>query len=208
MTISAESKNLSATTTSKRDAREAGVFMRKKPAVLMLFSLWLLFAVAAPLAAHSDRDGEGHVASAAFQEQDEEASFTLTRLVEDPKKYSLVVTGSNERTVSGSFTVDQLQILRAMMVEAQKIALSGEAVGAKTPITTRFSDKHERAFIVDVEKAANQSQLFLTLKTEQGRRTWNAGKIIRSTRREDGFFFKLLTHLESVLPKATAQSPK
>lgn len=182
--------------------------MREEPVVLMLFLMWLLFAVAAPLTAHADGYGDGRGAFAAFQEQDEEASFTLTRLIEDPKKYSLVVTGSNERTVSGSFTVDQLQILRAMMVEAEKFALSGEAVGAKTPITTRFSDKHERAFMVDVEKAANQSQLFLTLKTEQGRLTWNAGKILRSTRREDGFFFKLLTHLESVLPKAPAQSPK
>lgn len=180
--------------------------MREKPAVLMLFSVWLLFAVATPLTARADGYRDGQSSSAAVQK--EEANFSLTRLPEDPKRYSLVISGTNERIVSGSFTVDQLQILRAIMVEAEKFALTAEAVSPKDPITTRFTDKRERAFIVDVQKIGNQSLLFLTLRTEQGRLTVDVGRIIRSTRREEGLFFDLLSRLESVLPKAPAQAPK
>lgn len=87
------------------------------------------------------------------------------------------------------------------MVEAEKFALSGEAAGTKDPVTTRFMDKQEIAFIVDVEKLGPRSNLYLTIRTEIGRITLNAGRIIRTTRREEGFFFDLLTQLESQLPK-------
>lgn len=180
--------------------------MREKPAVRIILPLWLLFAVVTPLTARADRYRDRQGSSAAGQE--EEASFSLTRLPEDPKRYGLVVSGPNERILSGSFTVDQLQILRAIMVEAEKFALTAEAVSPKDPITTRFADKRERAFIVDVQKIGNQSLMFLTLRTEQGRLTLDVGRIIRSTRREEGLFFDLLSRLESVLPKAPAQAPK
>src|SRR5262245_5416745 len=131
----------------------------------------------------------------------QEGSFTLTRLSENARQYSLVISDSDEHSNSGIFSVDQLQFLRAIMTEAEKFALNAEAVGTKDPITTRFADKSEKAFIVDVEKQGNQSVLFLTVKTEIGRVTVNAGRVIRSTRREEGFFFDLLTRLESILPK-------
>jgi hypothetical protein len=135
-------------------------------------------------------------------------TFSLTRLPEDPRQYSLVLSDDDEHVVSGSFSVEQLQILRAIMTEAEKFALNGEAVGNKDPVTTRFTDKQESAFIVDVEKLGNQSTLFLTLKTDIGRMTAKAGKIIRSNGREEGFFFDLLSRLESFLPKLPTQSPK
>ena len=131
----------------------------------------------------------------------QEFSFSLTRLPEDPKRYSLVISDADEKSISGVFTIDQLQILRAIMVEAEKFAFSGEAVGTKDRITTRFEDQHERSFIVDVEKAGDQSALFITIKSEIGRMTAEAGKVMRSSKREQGFFFDLLTRLESVLPK-------
>jgi hypothetical protein len=139
--------------------------------------------------------------------QSNEVSFNLNRLPENPKQYSLVISDTEEHVVSGSFSVDQMQILRAIMVEAEKFAFSEEAVGTKEPITTRFTDKLERAFIVDVEKAGNQSQLFLTITTEAGRMTMQAGRIMRGTRREEGFFFGLLSRLESLLPKLPAPAP-
>lgn len=138
----------------------------------------------------------------------QEIGFTLSPLPEDPKRYSLVITDDNERSISGSFSTDQLQILRAIMTEAEKFALASEPVRTKDPVTTRFTDEHETAFIVDVQKSANESLLFLTLKTEIGRVTWEAGRFIRSTRREGGFFFELLTRLESILPKLPSQLPK
>jgi hypothetical protein len=138
--------------------------------------------------------------------QVQEVSFTLTRLPENPNLYSLVLSDSDEHVVSGSFSVPQLQILRTMMVEAEKFAMTSEAVGAKEPITTRFSDKQEQAFAVDVEKSANLSMLFLTIKSETGSMTWAAGKVVRSTRRNEGFFFDLRSLLETDLPKLPGQS--
>jgi hypothetical protein len=139
--------------------------------------------------------------------QSNEVSFNLDRMPENPKQYSLVISDTDEHNISGSFSVDQLQILRAIMVEAEKFAFTEEAVGTKGSITTRFTDKQERAFIVDVEKVGNQTQLFLTITTEIGRMTMQAGKIIRGTRREEGFFFGLLSRLESLLPKLPAAAP-
>ncbi len=131
----------------------------------------------------------------------QEVSVNLTRLPEDPSKYSLVLSDADERVISGSFSVNQLQILRAIMTEADKFAISSEGVGAKDPITTRFSDKQEKGFLVEVQKTNNVSMLFLTIKTETGEMRWTAGRVIRSTRRDEGFFFDLLTRLDAVLPK-------
>ncbi len=128
-------------------------------------------------------------------------TYSLTQLPENARQYSLVMSDGDEQTISGNFSVDQLQILRAIMTEAEKFALNGEAAGTKDPITTRFTDKQESAFIVDVEKLGLQSRLYITLKTEIGRITLNAGRILRSANREEGFFFDLLSRLESILPK-------
>ena len=130
-----------------------------------------------------------------------DVTFTLTRLPENPKQFSLVLSDPDERSISGVFSDDQLQILRAIMIEAEKFALSEEAVGAKEPIITRFADKKDKAFVVDVEKLGTQSRLLMTVSSEIGRMTADAGRINRSTRREEGFFLDLLNRLESVLPK-------
>ena len=136
------------------------------------------------------------------------ATFSFTQLAENQRQYSLVIPDGDEQTVSGNFSVEQLQILRALLTEAEKFASNGEAAGTRDPITTRFMDKQERAFTVDVEKLGTQSRLFFTFKTEIGRITVNAGRIVRSTGREEGFFFDLLTRLESVLPKLPVQRGK
>lgn len=134
----------------------------------------------------------------------QEVSFVLNRVLENPRQYSLVISDTDEHVISGTFSVERLQILRAIMVEAEKFALTSEAVGTKEPITTRFMDKQETAFVCDVQKTGMESSLFLTLTTEAGRMTLNAGKIIRSTRREQGIFFDLLSRLEALLPKLPA----
>jgi len=172
---------------------------------MMLYVIGLVLAVALTGRLRADANLERQVDVSSGQD---EVSFSLTRLPENPKQYSLVVSGTDERVISGSFSLDQLQILKAIMVEAEKFALGTESVGQKEPITTRFMDKQEEAFIVDVEKAGNQSLLFLTLQTELGRLTVDAGRIIRTTRREEGFFFDLLSRLESILPKVPAQPSK
>ena len=89
------------------------------------------------------------------------------------------------------------------MAQAEQFALSAEGVGVKEAIVTRFADKQEQAFVVDVEKLGNQSRLFVTLSTEIGRMTADAGRVNRSVRREEGFFFDLLDRLDALLPKPT-----
>lgn len=181
------------------------MFMRGKLTrkLLKLVLTTLLLAVAGSVGAANIRFKDDSTARG-FQE----VNFSLTRLPENPGQYSLVLSDSDEHTISGNFSVDQLQVLRAIMVEAEKLALSEEATGTKEPVTTRFMDKQESAFIVDVEKLGTQSKLFFTLKTEIGRMTTEAGKITRTTRREEGFFFELLSRLDSLLPKLPSQPPK
>lgn len=169
---------------------------------------FLLAGVVAVGAAETARAANSPVTKNPEQGEIQEGTFTLAPLPENPKAYSLSISDDSERSISGSFSVDQLQILRAVMVEAEKFAMTAEGVGAKEPITTRFMDKQEPAFVVDVQKEGNQSLLFLTVKTEIGRLTWRAGRLIRSTRREEGFFFDLLTRLESILPKLPSQPPR
>jgi len=168
---------------------------------LMSFLLGIIVASAAQAGNDSGRLDRA-------RNEPQAATFSLTQLPDNARQYSLVMSDGDEQTISGNFSIGQLQILRAIMTEAEKFALDGEAAGTKDPITTRFTDKHESAFIVDVEKLGPQSRLFITLNTEIGRITLNAGRIIRSTRREEGFFFDLLSRLESVLPKPPAQPAK
>ena len=137
-----------------------------------------------------------------------EVSFSLTRLSENPNQYSLVMSDSNERVVSENFSIDQLQVLRAIMVEAEKFARTGEAAGTKEAVTTRFADKHETAFIVDVQKLGAESWLFLTLNTAIGQMTSESGHINRNVGHDSGLFFDLLSRLESVLPKLPAKPAK
>lgn len=179
----------------------AEMFKRSLPLFLMgLFTVAPVTGTTRP-SSHHEREYRAAPGSQGI-------TFNLNRLPENARQYSLVISDDEEHVVSGSFSVEQLQILRAIMTEAEKFGRNGEAVGTKDPVTTRFTDKQEKAFIVDVEKLGNQSGLFLTLKTEGGRMTAKAGRIIRSNGREEGFFFDLLSRLESFLPKLPAQTSK
>lgn len=58
-----------------------------------------------------------------------EVSFSLTRLPENQKQYSLVVSDSNERVVSGIFSIDQLQVLRAIIGRGGEVRLDRRGSG-------------------------------------------------------------------------------
>lgn len=135
-------------------------------------------------------------------------TFTLTRVPEPPLRYSLVISDSDEHVISYEFSMSQLESLRAVLLEAEKFAFSEEAVGTKEPLTTRFQDGKEQAVTVDVEKFGNLSRLYLTLTAEAASQTAEAGRLNRTTRRESGFFFELVSRLEAIFPKPPAKSPK
>lgn len=135
-------------------------------------------------------------------------TFNLTRVPENPAHYSLVISDSDEHVISGNFSLSQLETLKAVLLEAEKFALNEESVGASEPVTTRFQDKNEQGFAVDVEKYRNQSRLFLTLTADASSQTAEAGRVNRSTRREVGFFFDLASRLESMFPKSPPKPSK
>jgi hypothetical protein len=134
-----------------------------------------------------------------------DASYSFSQSLENRSQYHLVITDADERTVSGVFTMQQVKILQAIMLEAEKFALTQEAAGTDKPNTIRFYDKQENSFLIDVQKLGNRSQLFLTLETELGRLTVNAGAINRSTKKEEGFYFTLLDRIEAEISKASRQ---
>lgn len=142
-----------------------------------------------------------HAVALAQDKPAKDVTFILNRLPESPGQYSLALADQEERTISGVFSVSQLLLLRALMTEAEKFALSTEGVGQKEAVITRFADKQEQSFIIDVEKLGNQSKLFLTLNTELGRMTAEGGSLNRVTKREAGFFFDLLDRLDALDPK-------
>lgn len=135
-------------------------------------------------------------------------TFTLTRVPEPPGRYSLVISDSDEHVISNAFSISQLEILTAILHEAEKFALSEEGNGTNEPLTTRFQDSKEGGFTVDVEKFRNLSRLYLTLTVDASSQTAEAGRINRTTRRESGFFFELVSRLEAMFPKPPAKSIK
>lgn len=135
-------------------------------------------------------------------------TFTLTRVPESPVRYSLVISDSDEHVISSAFSISQLESLTAVLLEAEKFALSEEGIGKNEPVTTRFQDVKEQAFTVDVEKFGNLSRLYLTLTVDASSQTAEAGRINRTTRRESGFFFELVSRLEAMFRKPPAKSIK
>lgn len=170
---------------------------------------WLSFATVIFLcAAAAGRTRETQDQTGATVAQMPDYTFNLNRSPEDPGRYSLVISDSDEHVISGAFSISQLETLEAVLLEAEKFALNEEGVGTNDPVTTRFQDKKEEGFTVDVEKLRNQSRLFLTLTSDASSQTAEAGRINRSTRREIGFYFDLVSRLESMFPKKPAKPNK
>ncbi len=167
---------------------------------LMLLLLFLLLCVSAM----GQGGGTKSLDRADFPAGDmPDFTFSLTPLRETPVRYSLVISDSDEHVISGFFSIFQLQVLRDILNEAQRFAYTEEAAGTKEPITTRFLDKQEQGFSVDVQKFGNQSRLYLTISAGGSSQTAEAGRVNRSVRRADGFLFDLAARVELVLPKSS-----
>ena len=165
---------------------------------------WLPIASLALLCAATQAQDQSGAAYALGELPD--YTFNLTRAPENPGHYSLVISDSDEHVISSAVSISQLESLKTVLLEAQKFALTEEEIGASQPQTTRFQDQNEAAFLVDVEKFRNQSRLFLTLTADGSSQTAEAGRINRSTRRESGFIFDLLSRLQTMFPKAVPKS--
>lgn len=135
-------------------------------------------------------------------------TFSISPSLESPANFNLIISDGEERVISGEFSVEKLQIIREILNEAKTFAFSEEAVGKGDPLTTRFSSDQVRGFVVDVSKLENQSQFYITLKTQSGLITVEAGAIRRNEKKGEGFFFDILSRVESQVPVSANQSAK
>ena len=136
------------------------------------------------------------------------ARFSLDQTHESPTDFALILSDGEEVSVSGIFFIGQLYNFRDLLLEAKKFAFTEEAVGKDEPVTTRLSNKEERAFTIDVSKRGNQSQFFVTIKTLIGQLTVDAGTVNRSDKREEGLLFEMLKRVQLMIAKSTGQPIK
>ncbi|MGA9772943.1 MAG: hypothetical protein WBV94_28185 [Blastocatellia bacterium] len=124
--------------------------------------------------------------------------FYIESLGEDHATFSLLLADDKNQTVAGTFRRAQVEIFEALMEEARKFAESDEAAGAPgSPKTTRFMDKDEKSFIVDVEKVGLESRFYVTLQTLQGTLTVEAGMIKRGSKKNTPLFYAMITRVQA-----------
>ena len=158
---------------------------------------------------------EGELALASSQKADQlprksatTARFSLDQSNESTTDFALILSDGEEASVSGTFFIGQLYNFRDLLVEARKFAFTDEAAGKDEPIITRFANKDERAFTIDVSKRGNQSQFFVTIKTLIGQMTVDAGTVSRTDKREEGLFFDMLKRVQLMIARSTGQPIK
>ena len=168
---------------------------RKQTFIAWRFALLFCLACAA-VGAH---------ATATAQEQG--PRFNLARSTVAADQFDLMISDGDERVISGTFTKAQMEVFRQVLIEARKFALTEEDVGKGTAKTTRIASSSQPALIVDIAKLDDQSQLFITFKSQIGSITIQAGRVQRGIKREYGLYYQLLSRLESLLPQAPARKP-
>jgi hypothetical protein len=135
-------------------------------------------------------------------------TFSLSPSLESPTNFNVLISDGDERVISEEFSLEKLQLIREILSEAKSFAFTDEAVGKNDPITMRFSSDRVRGFVVDVSKLENQSHFYITLKTQGGLITVDAGAVRRNEKKNEGFFFDILSRVESQVPALANQSSK
>jgi hypothetical protein len=131
------------------------------------------------------------------------ASFYLAPIEGLAGKFSMLLTDSNQAFVEESYTLAQLGVIEAVLVEAKNFGQTAEAAGTTTPIITRFSDKQEPSFMVDVQKMGDQTRFFVTVTSISGKKlTVDSGAIKRSEKEPKGLFFTILDRIQTVRAEA------
>jgi hypothetical protein len=134
------------------------------------------------------------------------ASFYISPIEQRPSHFSILLSDADNRTVADSFSFGQIQVFEAVMVEAEKFAKTDEAAGtAAAPKVTRFVDKKEPSFIIDVEKAGAQSRFYVTLDCLNGHITVDAGAIKRDGKDHETLFSRILSRIQAVKPASGPQ---
>jgi hypothetical protein len=111
--------------------------------------------------------------------------------------FSVLLSDANGKAVSGSFTLQQVEVFEAVLAAAKAFALTDEKVGSGNPIITRLMDQHEWSLFVDVSKIGNQSRFYVSLITVGGKLTTEAGEITRGSKKEpSALLLKMLSQVQ------------
>ncbi|MEK6287953.1 MAG: hypothetical protein AABO57_19710 [Acidobacteriota bacterium] len=125
-------------------------------------------------------------------------SFYIAAFEGDNRLFSVLLSDGNGKTVSGSFTLQQIDVFEAVLEAAKAFALTDEKVGSGEPIITRLMEQHEWSLFVDVSKKGNQSRFYVSLITLHGKLTAEAGEIIRGSKKEpSALLLKILSQVQN-----------
>lgn len=126
--------------------------------------------------------------------------------IQGTSDFSVLLTDANNTSLSNSLSMSQLEIFEGLLQAAKEFALTDEAVGGGTPITTRLMDKNEPSLIVDVSKTGNRSRVYVTLVGITGKLTADAGEIIRGSKKEPAaLFLKMLSQMQEARASGKSQ---
>ena len=108
------------------------------------------------------------------------AAVRVDRISGAPTLFTLLICDDTSRCSTGQLSIVQLDSAEAVIGEATTFAKTEEGVGRGKPVTTRFYDRKETSFIVDVSKTDSHSQFFITISGMTGPGTFEAGLLKRS----------------------------
>jgi hypothetical protein len=131
------------------------------------------------------------------------SNFYLEAVADAPNQYSLLLTDADKRAVAGTFLITQLTIFQALLVAAREFGETNESAGTTAkPVTTRFRDKNEPSFVVEVEKTATQSRFYVSMSCLAGKITVDAGAIKRGSEDQGNpLFFTILSRVKTAVER-------
>jgi hypothetical protein len=129
-------------------------------------------------------------------------NFTIEAVPGPYVQYTILLTDAENHTLSGNFVRPQIDIFEALLLAARQFALTEEEVGTKAqPKVTRFMDKNEKGFVIDVQKTPQASRFYLTLHTLFGKMMIDAGTVLRVKTASDKeppapLFYKIIERVQ------------
>ena len=132
------------------------------------------------------------------------SSFYVGAVDGVPGRFSVLLTDNGQKFVEESYLVSQLEVISAVMAAAQKFARNEESAGKIPPVITRFADKQEPTFMVDVEKKGDQSRFYVTINAIGGKKlTVDMGALRRTdpdpTSSQNELYFKMLDRIKAAI---------
>lgn len=125
------------------------------------------------------------------------ASFYIGPVQGGKGLFSVLLTDANGKSVSGTFTLQQVEVFEAVLEASKAFALNNEKVGSGTPIITRLMEQHEWSLFVDVSKIGDESRLYVSLITPTGKLTAEAGEINRASKKPpSALLLKMLSQVQ------------